>query len=166
MRGRKIIRSVTQTPASTRMSHWIKYGCNKSHISAGRYTWIRFQHEEVLPPVTWTHWTQRTGLFWFPVGSSVVRPWSARRTPRTRTGTDIGELCRLLAVLPTFSRQSSGKKPSNPPACETPRTGRGPICSAKHRRPHIDRHFSMGTYTGVAAGGFVWVGPAADLSNG
>ena len=40
MRGRKIIRSVTQTPASARMSVWIKYGGNKSHTSTGRYTWI------------------------------------------------------------------------------------------------------------------------------
>jgi hypothetical protein len=74
MRGWKVIRSVTQTPASARMSLWIKYGGNESHISTGRYIWIQFQYEELLLSVTWTHWTQRTNLFWFPVGSSIVRP--------------------------------------------------------------------------------------------
>ena len=64
-----MIRSVTQTPASARMSAWIKYGGNKSHMSAGRYTCIQIQYEEVFLLVTWTHWTERTSAFWFPVGA-------------------------------------------------------------------------------------------------
>ena len=68
MRGRNITRSVTQTPASARMSVLIKYDGNKSHMSAGRYTCVHIQYDDVLLLVTWTHWTERTSVFWFPVG--------------------------------------------------------------------------------------------------
>ena len=47
-----MIRSVTQTPASARRSAWIKYGGNKSHMSAGRCTCIQIQYEEVFLLVT------------------------------------------------------------------------------------------------------------------
>jgi len=71
--GRKILQSVTQTPASARISAWIKSGGNRSHISVGRYIWTEFQDEEVPLSVTGTHRTRNTSLLWFPVGRSIVR---------------------------------------------------------------------------------------------
>ena len=82
---RKVLQSVTQTPASARISAWIKSGANRSHISVGRYTWIEFQDEEVPLSVTGTHRAQRTSLLWFPVGRSIVRQGPTRKGSRTCT---------------------------------------------------------------------------------
>ena len=78
-----------------------------SHISVGRYAWIQFQHEEILLWVTSAHWTQRTSLLWFPVGRSTVRLEPARGESRVRT--DIGDLVRLIAIVPSFLN-GQGKK--------------------------------------------------------
>ena len=69
-RGRKTIRSLTQTLASARMSACTKSGGNKSHISVGRWTWIQVQQGVVLLSVTCTHWTQWPASHWFPAGDS------------------------------------------------------------------------------------------------
>ena len=102
--GRKIFQSVTQTPASARMSAWFKSGGNKSHISVGRYIWIQFQDEEVPLSITYTYWTQRTRLHLFPVSYSISQAGINMRGTRARTWIDASGLGRLIALLPAFLR--------------------------------------------------------------